>query len=30
VNRQEGERFSFTLNEIEYDFTVEKISVTDF
>ncbi len=30
VNRQEGERFAFTLNDIDYDFTVSKITVVDF
>mgnify|MGYP001130653667 CR=1 FL=1 len=30
VNHQAGERFSFTLNEQQYDFTVKKIEVVDF
>lgn len=30
LNHEVGEKFSFTLNEQEYDFTVKDISVLDF
>jgi transcription elongation factor GreA-like protein/transcription elongation GreA/GreB family factor len=30
ANRKVGERFSFTLNDIDYDLTVKEISVSDF
>ena len=30
VNHQVNERFTFTLNDIDHDFTVKEISVTDF
>ena len=30
INHQQGERFSFILNDQEYDFTVKKIEVVDF
>ena len=30
LNRQQGERFAFTLNDIAYDYTVKEITVADF
>ncbi len=30
LNHEVGERFTFTLNEQNYDFTVKSISVVDF